>query len=722
LRIIESKLREEFGDAVIDALRQGRYVVSGSAGYNPPLLVSLKGRELIQGRNPEREEVPAVPEAEYEIPTVKIPSVEIEVEYPVANAVELLQAENPISSGFMAALNQKWTIVFRGRISEKAVEAAKKAALKIKYREMVKGSGQYFTDVYLPEAAVLDFDRAKLAFDHFAEEYSRIPKRTFPIGAPTAFPLRKTTPKPPAVKEVKLARGNPAESRLEPWQMTLEQYAVEKGARPAWVKAGYGETYRFHKRAVERAFKEGKPVPPEVLADYPDLRTREGNPDTGTSIIDLRGDYDEIAHVKDGILYRKGNIVQVWWDKWGKETWTGPSKEQARENFNAMKERWSSSELGNPKEPWQMTEAEWAKIPQGMQAELTPLQWRLYKDDAKWIHLAHENLIHDAVVEGKPVPAEVLKDYPDLAKKHSNPEAVPEITDIMKDQLAEAMFEASEGKGYFRDVAGFRRNIEGWTEADIKEAYDLYVRVGKIKPEVKPPAVPEALTEALIKEGDEIVTRAEAIDPNNASVIEFRRLVNQAKEATTTEAQRQALTRMEALEDEVRAIAEVPKPPAVEEVKLGGGNPIPDEELDLARTLAIIDSRPKGRIIESKLREEFGDAVIDALRQGRYVVSGSAGYNPPLLVSLKGRELIQRGNPMGKVITKEEAIGLLERLSMTPGEAARSLVADEAERMEIMQTVQQRVKREQNKWAPMDPREGPPLPRIFAGLRWPWKK
>ncbi|MBU0778173.1 hypothetical protein KKF82_07935 [Patescibacteria group bacterium] len=64
------------------------------------------------------------------------------------------------------------------------------------------------------------------------------------------------------------------------------------------------------------------------------------------SIIDIRGDYDEIAHVKDGILYRKGNIVQVWWDKWGKETWTGPSEEEARENFNAMKERWSPSEAG----------------------------------------------------------------------------------------------------------------------------------------------------------------------------------------------------------------------------------------------------------------------------------------------------------------------------------------------------------------------------------------
>jgi len=90
---------------------------------------------------------------------------------------------------------------------------------------------------------------------------------------------------------------------------------------------------------------------------------------------------------------------------------------------------------------------------------------------------------------------------------------------------------------------------------------------------------------------------------------------------------------------------------------------------------------------------------------------------PPAVEQVK-----EGSNPMGKLITKEEAIGLLERLSMTPGEAARSLVADEAERREIIQTVQQRVKREQNKWAPMDPREGPPLPRIFAGLRWPWKK
>ncbi|MBA7696186.1 hypothetical protein ES703_104829 [subsurface metagenome] len=143
----------------------------------------------------------------------------------------------------------------------------------------------------------------------------------------------------------------------EPWQMTKEKFinyikTMPRSYREALIGGeGRGLVLEasqtgksVHQLLVERALKEGKPVPPEVLADYPDLRTREGNPDTGTSIIDLRGDYDEIAHVKDGILYRKGNIVQVWWDKWGKETWTGPSEEQARENFNAMKERWASTE------------------------------------------------------------------------------------------------------------------------------------------------------------------------------------------------------------------------------------------------------------------------------------------------------------------------------------------------------------------------------------------
>jgi len=56
---------------------------------------------------------------------------------------------------------------------------------------------------------------------------------------------------------------------------------------------------------------------------------------------DLRTDYDEMAKIKEGTLYRKGNKIQVWWDKWGKETWTCPDEDQAKTNFNDMKGRWT---------------------------------------------------------------------------------------------------------------------------------------------------------------------------------------------------------------------------------------------------------------------------------------------------------------------------------------------------------------------------------------------
>jgi len=169
----------------------------------------------------------------------------------------------------------------------------------------------------------------------------------------------------------------------------------------------------------------------------------------------------------------------------------------------------------------------------------------------------------------------------------------------------------------------------------------------------------------------------------------------------------------------IREVA-IPKPPAVE-VPAVPEVPTPEVER-AARIKYFRGEEAKWRETAYKIAEEekgeapFAEAIRKADEFGRQAAELEAKPLAVEEVKLGG------GNPTGKVITKEEAIGLLERLSMTPGEAARSLVADEAERREIMQTVQQRVKREQNKWAPMDPREGPPLPRIFAGLRWPWKK
>jgi len=64
-----------------------------------------------------------------------------------------------------------------------------------------------------------------------------------------------------------MKEGNPAK---EPWQMTRDEFS-----KIYPFKAGADAV---HRSAVFGALYQGKPVPPEVLADYPDLRTRESNP------------------------------------------------------------------------------------------------------------------------------------------------------------------------------------------------------------------------------------------------------------------------------------------------------------------------------------------------------------------------------------------------------------------------------------------------------------
>jgi len=69
---------------------------------------------------------------------------------------------------------------------------------------------------------------------------------------------------------------------------------------------------------------------------------------------DLRKDYDEKVVIKaksdksTGTLYRKGNIVQMWWktDSLGRksnkpETFTMPDEKQAKKSFKNNKEDWN---------------------------------------------------------------------------------------------------------------------------------------------------------------------------------------------------------------------------------------------------------------------------------------------------------------------------------------------------------------------------------------------
>jgi len=130
----------------------------------------------------------------------------------------------------------------------------------------------------------------------------------------------------------------------EPWQMTRAE------AEANYAKFFVGKDIIDHKIRVARALREGKPVPPEVLAEYPDLA-----------------------------------------------------------------KQFPKAQAGMPeitKEPWQMTGKQWV----GTKFDEYPF----VKEGSL---IRHKKLVKQALSEGKPVPPEVLAEYPDLAKQFPKAEA-----------------------------------------------------------------------------------------------------------------------------------------------------------------------------------------------------------------------------------------------------------------------------------------------------------
>lgn len=70
-------------------------------------------------------------------------------------------------------------------------------------------------------------------------------------------------------------------------------------------------------------------------------------------MLDIRNTADRrhfvVSAHADGILYRRANIVQVWWSRVGgdvfdppvRETWTAPNTDEAEAEFRDMAERWA---------------------------------------------------------------------------------------------------------------------------------------------------------------------------------------------------------------------------------------------------------------------------------------------------------------------------------------------------------------------------------------------
>jgi hypothetical protein len=96
--------------------------------------------------------------------------------------------------------------------------------------------------------------------------------------------------------------GNPSPSGKEPWQMTRDSFVKYKVET-----VPHTDTERFreiaaeeHRRRVRLAIGERKRVPPEVLADYPDLR--RGNPSGLPSDGDTFAPFGSI---------KKGNVISL---------------------------------------------------------------------------------------------------------------------------------------------------------------------------------------------------------------------------------------------------------------------------------------------------------------------------------------------------------------------------------------------------------------------------
>lgn len=95
------------------------------------------------------------------------------------------------------------------------------------------------------------------------------------VVAQKAKPAKEPAPQPAKKAKEEVAVEEKPEVEKEPWEMTLNEfledvgYAKKEGAR---VKENWRGS---HEGEVRKAFVAGKPVPAEVLADYPDLAKKK---------------------------------------------------------------------------------------------------------------------------------------------------------------------------------------------------------------------------------------------------------------------------------------------------------------------------------------------------------------------------------------------------------------------------------------------------------------
>ncbi|MCK9600054.1 MAG: hypothetical protein M0R06_13500, partial [Sphaerochaeta sp.] len=250
-----------------------------------------------------------------------------------------------------------------------------------------------------------------------------------------------------------LAKKKPVESKKESWEMTWEEYYNARVApQLAWTTKPSAKVWNEgkdrHERIIRKAISQNKPVPPEVLKDYPDLaaekpaapETKPAAPETkpaaikvGQTVYNQKGEPLAVVDVSDPSLLTVRNAKGTEF-KTGRKTVTTekpaapaetvPTEEKTAEIEAFVQNRWDSAKLGKKVE--YVKRSGWTT----KDGRLTKLGEKIAQ--SKWEDLspAAQNVIRRRVAEDYPhrVPTEPVKTAPEAGPEKAPPSKVT-ITD-----------------------------------------------------------------------------------------------------------------------------------------------------------------------------------------------------------------------------------------------------------------------------------------------------
>lgn len=237
----------------------------------------------------------------------------------------------------------------------------------------------------------------------------------------------------------------------EPWMMTREEFANIKLPPYEYFRSiGWPEGYEYnksigyrtgtgHRVLVRIALSEGKPVPPEVLKDYPELAKVGIKPLPGQAAMPeaFAPLAEEARQYKTFEDFETALFSKEWHDKWQhKEGLLGDiavmglpkATKSATEGRNIISGRegirdfWQSAQAQAAmpeaaKEPWMMTRYEFRKDMatnperyKGLKAGLVEASRTMALQQPSWTEDIRRQIIRQSLSEGKLVPFEILKD------------------------------------------------------------------------------------------------------------------------------------------------------------------------------------------------------------------------------------------------------------------------------------------------------------------------